>query len=72
VSATHEIILEHSHPPQLPPLRWHERLALHVGIALIRWAEHAEHSMPQRSRDRFESVAARRELVEARHRVGLL
>lgn len=66
-----EIILEQSHPPQLPALSWSDRLALHAGVALIRWAERPQRITRPASSDSFESVVARRELVQARHLIGL-
>lgn len=67
---TQEIMRKHVEP-SLPPLRWSDRLALHVGANLIRWA-----GRPQRVRQsadqRFDSVTQRRESLEARYRLGLV
>ena len=66
-----EIIREQSHPPQLPALSWSDRLALHAGVALIRWAERPQQITRPTSSESFESIVARRELVQARHQIGL-
>lgn len=72
MSNTREIIREHSHPPQLPTLTWTDRLALHVGLRLIRWADHTDRVTPSVSPDRFSTVETRRELTEATHRFTMV
>ena len=73
----------HEHPPQLRSLTLLDRLALHSGLALIRWAERSDRktrtvpssraTLPARqAREALESRIAHRELTEARHRIGLV
>ena len=70
--ATSELILEHSHPPQLPSLSWSDRLALHMGLALIRWAERKQRLVRSDASMRFDSVEQRRAITEAGPRIGLV
>jgi len=63
-------------PTTLPRLSTFDRVALHGGLALIRWARRAEqapHAWAELHRRRAQSVLAqatlRRELVEATHRL---
>lgn len=72
MSGTREIIREQSHPPQLLALSVLDRMALHVGLGLIRWAEHTKRKPRPTTHERFASVEQRREIAEARHRIGLI
>lgn len=63
---------------ELRPLSAFDRIALHGGLALIRWARRAEqaprlsfHTLSRRSQNALAAAIQRRELVEATHRLGL-
>lgn len=70
ITAT-QIIRTHSPTTELARLSVLDRLALHLGVALI---QHAARQPARivRNTSRSDVAAQRRELVEARHRIGLV
>ena len=67
---TRELTREHSHPPQLPRLTWTDRLAVHVGLALIQWAERPPQSVWTGSSELIDTIEHRRQFTEAPHLIG--
>lgn len=70
-----QTIREHRHPPELPRLSLLDRLALHGGLALIRWARRDQHTSTgitaHGASRALDAQIQRRELVEASHRLRL-
>lgn len=69
-------IHEYTTSTELRRLSVFDRLALHGGLALIRWAQREQPSVPSEQHridggrsHRFDSVSESRERIEARHRL---